>query len=171
MHWYLKQTTWFSMIRANSNSFQRSELGHTPLMNFPKMPSLRAVQSSRNVPWNPHKGESGNFSEYKGIGGIMGYDSRYETGTLACFMRSRLTHFLSFPFQCSCARTTALGTSSRRTTSSPFEKEVFVSFTQKRPQTCLQNAAWKLSASGVRYTPIFSHQRTFHSGRMPLIFA
>jgi len=38
------------------------------------------------VPWNPDKGEAGNFSEYKGLGGMMGFDLQFETSTLAFFI-------------------------------------------------------------------------------------
>jgi hypothetical protein len=51
------------------------------------------------VPWNPDKGESGNFSEYKGLGGIMGFDLRAKTSTLAfliVFVRSQYSFSFLF---------------------------------------------------------------------------
>ena len=43
------------------------------------------MPKSINVPWNPEKGESGNFSEYKAVGGIMGFNLPSETCTLCIF--------------------------------------------------------------------------------------
>lgn len=46
--------------------------------------------------WNPDKGEAGNFAEYKGLGGIMGFDLRFVTSTpslLIVFVRSRYSFF------------------------------------------------------------------------------
>ena len=131
----------------------------------------KCIPKSISVPWNPNKGESGNFSEYKGLGGMMGFDSRSETSTLEffdCFREKSILTF--FSYQYSCARVLAPFTFCRRIISSPFEKGAFVSFTRKRQRICL-NPSQKLHPSGVRYKLIFSHQRTCHSGQIPTMFA
>ena len=59
----------------------------------------KRTPKSISVPWNPDKGESGNFSEYKGLGGMMGFDSRSETSTLEfliVFVRSQYSLFFLF---------------------------------------------------------------------------
>ena len=55
------------------------------------------TSKSISAPWNPNKGESGNFSEYKAVGGIMGFDLPSETcmiSFLIVFMRSQLILYL-----------------------------------------------------------------------------
>jgi len=53
--------------------------------------------TSKSVaPWNPNEGESGNFSEYTGLGGIMGFDSGYNTCTLSVFDCFREKSILNF---------------------------------------------------------------------------
>ena len=37
---------------------------------------------SLSVPWTPDIGEAGIFSEYQGVGGVMGFDPRFEISML-----------------------------------------------------------------------------------------
>jgi hypothetical protein len=43
----------------------------------------KGTPKSLSVPWTPYKPEAGNFSEFKGLGGMMGFDAPSETSTLA----------------------------------------------------------------------------------------
>lgn len=93
----------------------------------------KQTPKSRSVLWE-NKGESGNFSEYNAVGGIMGFDSPTETCTLAfliVFVRSQCSFFL-LPFQYSFAQMLAVCTFHQQIISSPFEKGAFFTFTRKR---------------------------------------
>jgi hypothetical protein len=127
----------------------------------------KRTPKSLSVPWTPDIGEAGNFSEYKGLGGIMGFDLRFETSTrFVCFREKSILIFFLFS-QYLCAQMLALRIFCRRIISSRFEKGAFVSFTRR---ICL-NPSQKLRASGVRYKLIFSDQRTCHSGQIPTMLA
>ena len=73
----------------------------------------KRTPKSISVPWNPNKGESGNFSEYKAVGGIMGFDLPSETCMLSFLIVLEFnTYFV--PFQYSCARMLAICTFRRQ---------------------------------------------------------
>lgn len=125
---------------------------------------------SKSVLWNPDERESGNFSEYKGLGGIMGFDSRTESSTLAfliAFVRGRYSFFSC---QFSSARMLGLLIFYRLIILSPFEKRAFASSTPKRRKIRL-NPSPKPTLSGGRSKLTFSHQQACHSGRIPAMLA
>lgn len=170
-HWHYKlacrPSCLIGMNLANHNPFQISiqrvgqytnEMMH--LQNgLPKTEGLRQYQAlsakqqeeivkkhtfkSISVPWNSDKGESGYFSEYKAVGGIMGFDLPSETCTLAFYFFRVNTHIL--PFQYSCAQMLAIHTFCQQIISSPFEKGAFFTFTRKEQRFYL-NPSQKLSA-------------------------
>ena len=114
------------------------------------------TSKSVGVPWNPDKGESGNFSEYTGLGGIMGFDSkRNNIGPLSVFDCFREKSILIFFLQYFYASMTAPCTRPRPTTSPPFKIGVSVDFTWKQHRMCLNPSPLT-----------FSFQRTSHSGQL-----
>ncbi|KIM83177.1 hypothetical protein PILCRDRAFT_88083 [Piloderma croceum F 1598] len=113
----------------------------------------------RIVLWHPNIGEAGNFGEFRGLGGVMGFHPRVRFQYAAHF-RAWSQALIPVFVQRSCVQAMVQCTLCRWIISSHFEIWAFADFTTMHRRR--SRLFRKPSHSGVRCKiPIFVHQRTF----------